>query len=66
MTPEEVAKLRESLEMTQEDLARYLGLRHKSQVAHLESGRTRVTGPVLRLLRLLEDTDGKILEKIRE
>ena len=65
MTPEDVKRLRKSLALTQTDLARYLGLGHKSQVRHLESGRTPVRGPVLQLLRLLADTDGKILQQVR-
>jgi DNA-binding transcriptional regulator YiaG len=66
MTPEQIFQLRKRLDITQTDLARVLGLRHKSQVAHLESGRTPATGPVLRLLSLLASDPGKrILKKLR-
>lgn len=53
MSGEQVRRLRESLSMTQQDLADYLGLRHRSQVAHLEGGRTRIAGAKLRLLEQL-------------
>jgi DNA-binding transcriptional regulator YiaG len=53
MTPDQVRALRESAQMTQDELARYLGLRHRSQVAHLEAGRSQVRGAKLRLLELL-------------
>lgn len=66
ISPADVRRIRESLGMTLEDLARYLGLRRKSQAAHLESGRTLARGPVARLLRLLESSEGRILDgKIR-
>jgi DNA-binding transcriptional regulator YiaG len=66
MTPDQIKTLRDSLRLTQTGLARVLGLRHKSQVAHLESGRTPATGPVLRLLSLLASDPGKrILKKLR-
>lgn len=39
-----IKKLRLSLKMSQDELARYLGLRHRSQVAHLESGRSAAYG----------------------
>ena len=63
MTPIAIRLLRESLGMTQEDLARYLGFATKGAVSHLEAGRKRPTGPVLRLLEILRDSGGKILQK---
>lgn len=51
MTGEELKQLREELGWTQEEMAVRLGLRHRSQVHHLETGRTRITGPKLMLLR---------------
>lgn len=65
MAPEAAKAIRVSLGMTQEDMAEYLCLKHKSQVAHLESGRTPVQGPVCRLLELLRDTEGKIFQNIQ-
>lgn len=53
MTPDDVRRLRESVGMTQQEMADYLGLRHRSQVNHLESGRTKVSGPVRLLLEQL-------------
>lgn len=54
MKPREVKALREALRMTQSELAEKLGLRHKSQVRHLESGRTEITGPKLVILQQLQ------------
>jgi DNA-binding transcriptional regulator YiaG len=59
MKPEEVRKLRESLGMTQAELAEYLGFETKGAVSHLETGARRPTGPVLRLLHILQQTGGK-------
>jgi DNA-binding transcriptional regulator YiaG len=55
MTPAEVRALREAAGMTQDQLAEYLGLRHRSQVRHLESGRSKATG-----------AKGKLLEQLRQ
>ncbi len=54
MTPTELIELRAALGWTQDELAKHLGLRHRSQVQHLESGRTEITGPKLRLLEELQ------------
>ncbi len=62
MSPAELMKLRESMGLTQDDLAKYLGLRHRSQVSQLEKGRTAIDGPVLRLLQILIDSEGRILK----
>lgn len=59
MTGEQVRTLREALGMTQQDLADYLGLRHRSQVHHLEIGRTQVAGPKLKLLEELNKKSQK-------
>lgn len=59
MPPADVRALRLSLGMTQDEMADYLGLRDKSQVAHLESGRTPARGPVRRLLWILQQTGGE-------
>ena len=53
MSGAEVRQLREKLGMTLQEMADYLGLRHRSQAAHLESGRTKVYGAKLRLLQKL-------------
>jgi len=53
LTAEEVMAIRRKANMTQDELAVYLGLRHRSQVRHLESGRTLATGPKAVLLRKL-------------
>src|SRR5262245_53359787 len=53
MTPKQIHDLRVSLGMTLQDMADYLGLRHKSQAHHLETGRTAATGAKLKMLELL-------------
>ena len=53
MSPQEVKSLREAARMTQDEMARYLGLRHRSQVHYLEAGRCQVRGAKLRLLEML-------------
>lgn len=60
MTGGDVKALRETLGWSQQQLADHLGLRHRSQVTHLESGRTSVTGAKL---RLLEDLRKKVEKK---
>jgi DNA-binding transcriptional regulator YiaG len=70
MTHTEIRSPRLALGMTQAELARYLGLRTVGAVAHLEAepgtpGHRKPTGPVLRLLEILRDSDGKILQKPR-
>ena len=60
MRKEQLKKLRRSLGLTQTELATYLGLRDKSQVSHLENGRTPIDGPVRRLLHILEATGGDL------
>ena len=59
MMPIEIKELRKSLKMSQQELADYLGLRHRSQVCHLENGRTSVTGSKLRLLESLKKSKKK-------
>lgn len=63
MTPEKAKAIRLVLGMTQDDMKEYLNLKYKSQVSHLESGRTGIAGPVLRLLELLEASGGNIFRK---
>jgi DNA-binding transcriptional regulator YiaG len=68
MTHNEIRNLRLALGMTQAELARYLGLRTVGAVAHMEAepgtpGHRKPTGPILRLLEILRDTDGEILRK---
>jgi len=60
MRKEQLVKLRRALGLTQRELAAYLGLRDKSQVSHLETGRTPIEGPVRRLLYILETTGGNL------
>jgi transcriptional regulator with XRE-family HTH domain len=66
MSGEDVRQLREQAGMTQQELADYLGLRHRSQVRHLESGRTRVAGAKLRLLEDLYKKSQKKRRKSQE
>lgn len=63
MRPKEVRMLREELGLTQDAFAALLGLRHRSQVHHLETGRTKIEGAKLILLRKLRDS---VDERIRD
>ncbi len=60
MTGDDVRVLREAARMTQQELADYLGLSHRSQVCHLESGRSQVAGAKL---RLLENLSKEVVQK---
>jgi DNA-binding transcriptional regulator YiaG len=59
MTPEEIRLLRESLGMTQEELAHRLGLETRGAVSHWEAGRKSPTGPALAALRMLAQKKSK-------
>ncbi len=56
MTPTQIKDLRGRLEMTQEEFARKLGLDHRASVSRLESGARDAAGPLLALLRLLDQS----------
>jgi transcriptional regulator with XRE-family HTH domain len=58
MTANDVRRLRERLGWTYQQMADYLGLRHRSQALHLESGRSAVRGSKLRLLEVLAEAAG--------
>src|SRR5215469_16913842 len=60
MRKEQVKKLRHSLGLSQQKLADYLGLKDKSQIVHLETGRTHISGPIARLLFILKTTNGEL------
>jgi len=66
MSGDEVRQLRETLGMTLPEMADYLGLRHRSQVAHLESGRTKIYGAKLRMLQELSKKSEKKRKKSRD
>jgi transcriptional regulator with XRE-family HTH domain len=53
MTATDLKELREDLGWTQDDMARYLGLRHRKQAHDLESGRCQIRGAKLVLLQQL-------------
>jgi transcriptional regulator with XRE-family HTH domain len=53
MTANDVQRLRLKLGWTYQQMADYLGLNDRSQARHLESGRTAVRGPKLKLLEAL-------------
>lgn len=55
MTPEQIKSLRESLGLTQQEFARHIGLATRSAVCHLERGSKQPKGPLLALLRLLDE-----------
>ncbi len=62
MTGDEFKRIRLSLGLTQADLARYLGYSSgETAISKIESGHSRITGPVCRLMELLRDTEGEIL-----
>lgn len=54
--PSRVKELREKLGMTQEELARKLGYRSKSSVAHIENGRDIPRAMVEKLAKILKTT----------
>ena len=60
MSGQDVKAIRESLGLTQDELARWLGLSGRSNVAHIEAGRKAITGPVRRLMELLRDSEGRL------
>lgn len=64
MTATEVKQIRQAAGLTQEELAQYLGLRHRSQVHHLETGRTAATGAKGRLLEQLRAAAGRGEKKL--
>lgn len=53
MTPDDLRQLRERLQLTQDELRRYLGLSSRSQACHLESGRSHIRGAKAILLARL-------------
>lgn len=53
MTPDELKDLREQAKMSQQEMADYLGLKHRSQVHYLETGRSKISGPKLKMLEEL-------------
>jgi DNA-binding transcriptional regulator YiaG len=55
MRPRELKRIRAKLKMSQEAMARALGLKHKSQVHYMESGRFKITGPAEAAIRQLAD-----------
>ncbi len=54
MTPERIRQIRLDNGWTLEDFAKLLGFATRGAVSHLEAGRKRPTGPVIRLLRIAE------------
>ncbi len=63
MSPKEIRELRESLRLTQQELAVRLGLRSRAAVCHWEAGRKKPTETALILLhqwlREIEKKAGK-------
>ena len=55
MRPTELKRIRERLKMSQAEMARALGLKHKSQVHYMESGRFKITGPAEAAIRQLAE-----------
>lgn len=56
MKPEQIKQLRTKLGLTQEDFAIRIGLDTRASVSRLESGVRKPKGPLLELLRLMENT----------
>lgn len=63
MKPESIRALRDRLRMTQAEFAAKLGLETKGHISRLESGGRTPTGPLLKLLLLLEEYTLKNPEK---
>lgn len=61
MTGDEVRRIRESLALTQAELAAWLGYSSESAICKLETGVNQVSGPVRRLMELLRDSQGRIM-----
>ena len=56
MTGKELRKLRRAIGMTQQDVADYLGLKHRRQVWWLEQkGDRQIAGPARKLLEKLRE-----------
>lgn len=55
LEPAVLSSLRAKLEWTLAQMAVVLGLRHRSQVRHLESGRTRIRGAVALIINGLKE-----------
>ncbi len=62
MTGEQMKAIRLQRKMTMKELAEYLGLTD-SAISLFESDKCRISGPVERLMLLLQDSEGQILRK---
>jgi transcriptional regulator with XRE-family HTH domain len=60
MRGSELRRIRGRLKMSQAEMARALGLKHKSQVSYMESGRFGINGPAEEAIRRLA-AEGKPL-----
>lgn len=58
----EVRRIRRKLGISQNELARVIGIRNGQLISHFEAGRRVCGGPIARLVRLL-DVKGKSLLK---
>jgi transcriptional regulator with XRE-family HTH domain len=56
MRPRELKRIRERLKMSQEEMAGALGLKHKSQVHYMETGRFKIAGPAEAAIRQLAES----------
>ncbi len=59
MTAKRFKMIRSRLGLTMEEVARFLGVT-KGSVSLLESGKRRISGPVERLMLLLENSNGDL------
>lgn len=63
MTPAEFKAIRSKLGLSQSRLAAFLGLRSKSHISRIENGKQIVTGPVARLMLLLDVWGPRLLKE---
>ena len=55
MSPEDIRSLRAKLQMDRDEFAKKLGLSHRASVWKLEMGKTKPSGPLLALLRMIAE-----------
>jgi transcriptional regulator with XRE-family HTH domain len=62
MTGKQMRVIRKKLKMTMEELGEFIGI-SESGISRFEAGKCRISGPVERLLLLLDASGGELLRK---
>jgi DNA-binding transcriptional regulator YiaG len=66
MTAEEFKAIRLSVSTTQRELAAFLGYASgEPAIAKIEAGRSKIIGPVQRLMEIIRDSGGRIMTMTR-